>query len=214
VLNLSKYRHVIWDWNGTLINDAWVCAEIVNTLLEKRNMPLIDLDIYKQTYELPVINFFKRIGFDFSENKFKELTEEFLAIYETRQFECSLQEGTAEALDFFTSQGLDQSILSAYQQHRLDKAVERFGIIDYFRNIVGRKDSLASGKEGLAKKLIEKLDCNNNSLLFIGDTTHDLEVAQSLGVDCILVSGGHYSNHRLRQSEAIVFESLTELLKI
>jgi phosphoglycolate phosphatase len=213
-MNLSKYRDIIWDWNGTLINDAWVCAEIVNTLLEKRNMPLIDLDIYKQTYELPVINFFRRIGFDFSENEFKELTEEFLAIYETRQFECSLQEGTAEALDFFAKRGIEQSILSAYQQHRLEKAVERFGIIDYFKNIVGRKDSLATGKEELALKLREHLDRNNNRLLFIGDTRHDLEIAQTSGADCVLVSGGHYSSQRLHKSEALVLGSLAELLKI
>jgi phosphoglycolate phosphatase len=212
-MNLSKYRHVIWDWNGTLIDDAWVCAEIVNTLLEKRNMSLIDLDIYKQIYELPVINFFKRIGFDCSGNEFKELTEEFLAIYETRQFECSLQEGATEALDFFAREGIEQSILSAYQHHRLEKAIKYFGVVDYFRNIIGRKDSLAKGKEELALELRGNLDCNNNSLLFIGDTTHDLEVANTIGADCILVSGGHYSEKRLNTSEAVIINSLAELLK-
>jgi phosphoglycolate phosphatase len=211
-MDLSKYRHIIWDWNGTLINDAWVCTEIVNLLLKKRGMPLINLEIYKKTYELPVINFYKSIGFDFSEQAFEEMSEEFLIIYEERQFECCLQEGAIEALNFFTKQGISQSVLSAYQQHRLEKAIERFGILDYFKYIYGSADSLASGKIEIAGELAKKLNCRNNDILFIGDTTHDFEVAQTLFSDCLLVSTGHHANQRLRTCRAVVLESLTELL--
>ncbi|MHC4265227.1 MAG: HAD family hydrolase [Planctomycetota bacterium] len=213
-MNLSKYRHIIWDWNGTLINDTWVCAEIVNVCLKKRRMSLIDIDLYRNTYELPVVNFYKRIGFDCSQEEFKELSEEFLDIYENRQFEYALQEGAIEALDFFKRQGIEQSILSAYQQHRLEKAVERFGIIDYFNHIYGRKDSLASGKGEIAQKLTGELNCINNNLLFIGDTTHDFDIAQKTGADCVLVSEGHYSTQRLQSCQANVLTSLTELLEI
>jgi phosphoglycolate phosphatase len=213
-MNLSKYTHIIWDWNGTLIDDTWVCAEIVSVCLERRGLKVIDIDVYKDLYELPVVNFYKKIGFGFTEDEFKELSEEFLAIYDERQFECSLHEGAVEALEFFDKQGIGQSILSAYQQHRLEKALNHFGIIDYFRHVVGRKDPLASGKEELAQELIGKLDFNNSSLLFIGDTTHDFEVAKAQHADCVLISGGHYSKQRLYDSKATVFGSILQLLEV
>ena len=34
---LQKYRHIIWDWNGTLLDDAWLCVEILNEILRRRN---------------------------------------------------------------------------------------------------------------------------------------------------------------------------------
>ncbi|MHC4758149.1 MAG: HAD family hydrolase [Planctomycetota bacterium] len=212
-MNLSKYKHVIWDWNGTLINDTSVCAEIVNVCLRKRGIPLIDIDIYRQAFDLPVINFYKRIGFDCSEQEFQDLSEEFLDIYEHRQYECSLQDGTAETLDYFAEIKVEQSILSAYQQHRLEKAIEHFGIVDYFKYIHGRMDSLAAGKAEIARELTKKLDCDNNSMLLIGDTTHDFEVAQIIGADCVLISNGHHSDEKLQNSRAVVLGSLHEILK-
>jgi len=208
------YKHVIWDWNGTLINDTGMCAEIVNMCLERRGLKRIDIGVYKDNYELPVINFYKRIGFDCLEAEFATLSEEFLVIYEQRQFKCGLQEGAMEILNFFRSRDIKQSILSAYQQQRLVKAVEWFGIIDYFEHIFGRKDSLASGKIEIAHELIRNLNFNHDKILFIGDTIHDFEISQMINADCILVSRGHYSNERLQASEACVIESLKGLISV
>ncbi|GAH94581.1 unnamed protein product [marine sediment metagenome] len=36
---IAKYKHVIWDWNGTLINDVWLVVDIMNKMLKKRNLP-------------------------------------------------------------------------------------------------------------------------------------------------------------------------------
>ena len=33
---MGNYRHVIWDWNGTLLDDAWLCVEVLNGLLARR----------------------------------------------------------------------------------------------------------------------------------------------------------------------------------
>jgi phosphoglycolate phosphatase len=212
-MDLKKYKHIIWDWNGTLINDTLVCVEIVNLCLKKRGVPLIDIDLYRDKFELPVINFYKKIGFDCSGEEFLELSEEFLSVYEERQFECDLQKGAVEVLGFFKGQGIKQSLLSAYGQHRLERAIDQFGITNYFEHVLGRVDSLASGKIEIARELIKNLNCINNSLLFIGDTTHDLEVAQTVGADCVLVSGGHYSNHRLQSCPVNILNSLAELLE-
>ncbi|MDH5646585.1 MAG: hypothetical protein OEZ01_11285, partial [Candidatus Heimdallarchaeota archaeon] len=40
----TRYEHIIWDWNGTLLDDAWLCVEIMNSMLAKRpaiKMPML-----------------------------------------------------------------------------------------------------------------------------------------------------------------------------
>src|SRR5258708_2287908 len=41
-----RYRHVIWDWNGTLLDDTWLCVEVLNTLLPDTALPPITLGKY------------------------------------------------------------------------------------------------------------------------------------------------------------------------
>ena len=41
-------KHIIWDWNGTLLDDSWLCVESINKSLKKRNLPQIDKEKYFQ----------------------------------------------------------------------------------------------------------------------------------------------------------------------
>ena len=57
---------------------------------------------------------------------------------------------------------------------------------------------IANGKIENGKKLMRKLDCENDKIILIGDTDHDYRVAQNLKIDCLLISHGHQSNRRLK----------------
>ena len=41
---MENKKLVIWDWNGTLLNDVDICIESMNTMLKSRNMPLLTSD--------------------------------------------------------------------------------------------------------------------------------------------------------------------------
>ena len=78
--DLKKYNHIIWDFNGTLLDDAWLCVEILNDLLEKRKMPLITPALYGRIFDIPVIDFYEKIGFDFSIESFEIVGTEFITL--------------------------------------------------------------------------------------------------------------------------------------
>ena len=195
-----------------MIDDAWLCVEIVNELLCRRKKPPINIEKYRQRYELPVKNFYEKAGFDFSEESFEKIGAEFLEIYQNRQYECALQKGASGALNFFNESNLLQSVLSAYHQDRLCRALKHYRIKHYFAHICGRTDDYASGKIEIARELIRKLRCSVNQVLLIGDTAHDFEVAKTIGLECILVSAGHYKLKRLQFCEVPVLSSLSKLI--
>ncbi len=59
---------------------------------------------------------------------------------------------------------------------------------------------------------MDELHYGPHEVLFIGDTIHDHEVAKLIGADCVLVSNGHVSRERLKNTGAPVFEDLTGVI--
>jgi len=209
--NLKKYRHIIWDWNGTLMDDAWLCVEILNHLLRKYNLPTVTCEEYQLVFGFPVEDYYRRLGFDFSVEPYETIAKEFITEYNRRRFETKLHNCAATVLTAFTQANLTQSILSAYEQTQLEETVDFFDVRDFFIKIVGLNDYYAASKIDHGKKLIDDLDFDPHEILLIGDTIHDFEVANSIGVDCILIPGGHQSIERLKACRACVLDSLTQI---
>ncbi|NNG28138.1 MAG: HAD family hydrolase, partial [Ignavibacteriaceae bacterium] len=80
--NILKYDHIIWDWNGTLLNDVELCAFIMNNLLRKESLPEISLKKYREIFTFPVEEYYKLAGHNFNNNSFEVLGREFMIEYE------------------------------------------------------------------------------------------------------------------------------------
>ncbi len=194
----NRYQAVVWDWNGTLVDDAWLCIYALNTLLEKRRRPLETLDLYRRRFRFPVRSYYEELGFDFQVEDIQALSLEYISAYNARRFECRLQAGSRELLAEFSARGLRQMILSAYQQDMLRETIGHYNLTSFFESIRGLQNLQALGKSELGRELLNATGLAPEKVLLIGDTEHDGEVADSLGVDCLLVGHGHYAWERLR----------------
>ncbi len=210
---LQKYRHIIWDWNGTLLDDAWLCVEILNEILRQRNKQPVTHERYKVEFGFPVKHFYRRLGFDFSVESFEALADEYIGKYDERCFECKLHEHAIDVLRHCCGRGLKHSILSAYHQVRLEEMVDFFDLRPLFAHVMGLDDHHAHGKTQQGIRLAEEAGFDAGETLLIGDTVHDYEVAQEVGVDCVLFVGGHNAEGRLRSCGVPALNSLAQLLE-
>lgn len=208
---LSRYRHVIWDWNGTLLDDLDLCVDVMNSLLRRHGLPLLDRARYHATFDFPVRDYYGRLGLPIADGEFEQHSIEFIGGYERRRLEATLQPGAEEILATVLRAGLTQSILSAYQHQTLQEVVAHFGIASRFTRLNGLADIHAHGKLELGRAWVTELALPRAEILLVGDTVHDLEVAQTLGLDCVLISHGHHSAERLRARHDRVVASLGEL---
>jgi phosphoglycolate phosphatase len=207
-----RYDHVIWDWNGTLLDDVALCVDVMNALLRRRSMPEIDAARHRETFAFPVETYYRTLGFDFRVEPFERLAAEYCAAYDSRSSECPLQGGSYSALQAVAEDGAAQSILSSAEQQALLAAICHFELRDRFEAIVGQTDYYAVGKIEAGRTLIQKSGVAPDRTLLVGDTLHDYEVAQALGLRCVLVSNGHHSRERLEAVHDRVFDSLDELM--
>lgn len=211
---LREIEHIVWDWNGTLLNDISVCVFAMNKLLNDYNLPEISYEKYKQVFTFPVKDYYEKIGFDFNKVSFDVPALKFIDYYHEFLPKVSLFNEVNKVLRHLKKMGYKNYILSAMEQETLLSSVSDLGIASYFQFIVGISDHFAKGKVDAGKNLIEKSNIDPLKTLIIGDTLHDKEVAEALGFSCVLVSQGHQNEERLKINGNIVFANLNEVLEI
>lgn len=206
-----RYERVFWDWNGTLLDDVEICIESMNELLAEYGLPLIQSrEQYHGIFGFPVKSYYERLGFDFSKTPFERTGMEFIEKYDRRQHRAGLAEGAREALERFKAAGLRQAVLSASERTALVRQIEERGAAEYFSDILGIGDRLAGGKAEIAREFFERSGADPSRSVIIGDTSHDYDVARSLGCACILVAGGHQSRESLEALTKRAADSLSQ----
>ena len=207
------YKTIIWDWNGTLLNDLDLSVDSVNVLLKERNLPTLTVEKYKDIFGFPVIDYYVKAGFDFEKEPFEIPAKQYVKLYAAGASELKLFPDVIETLQFFKENGYKQIVLSAMKDDNLKLMIDYARITHFFDGIFGIKDNYAREKISLGKQVVEKLNINPAECLMIGDSLHDAEVAEQCGFDCILYCGGHVSKHRLESKKLRVIEKLSELIK-
>ena len=164
-----------------------------------------------EIFTFPIIEYYKKAGFTFEGYTFEELSQEFIKEYQPSSFKCKLFDGVENTLKYLKSNDYNIILLSASEINNLKEQVSIFKIDKYFDEILGLDNVKATSKIDIAKKYFLKNNINPNECLFIGDSTHDYEVAKSLGGDVLLVTYGHQSINTLSKVDAPLLDSITEL---
>ena len=207
-----KYTHVLWDFNGTILDDVQTGISSVNVMLAKRGLPTLkDVADYRSHFRFPITAYYESLGFDFEKEAFSILAPEWVALYLEFVKSATIREGVTDALDDFRRAGLKQVIVSATEYNMLGDQLSDLGIKDKFDDYIGLDNIHAASKTALAKAWYTAN--KPEKAVLIGDTTHDHEVACELGCDCILVAGGHQSREVLDKCGTFVVESIKEVKK-
>jgi phosphoglycolate phosphatase len=203
---------VIWDWNGTLLNDIDLCIRSINKLLAARDLPIIEKETYKEIFSFPVQEYYKTLGFDFEKEDFSIPAHQFIDLYKEGFDACSIQKHSFAVLNHFRQNSIRQFVLSAMEHRMLEKTLEKKGVSDFFEGVAGLHDHYAVSKVEQGLQLIQQFNINTENTWLIGDTIHDFEVATSLGVKCILIADGHQSKQRLLHTGGKVLDNLNQLV--
>jgi len=205
---------IVWDWNGTLLDDVTKSIESMNPLLAKRGLPLLTLEKYREVFRFPVIKYYESLGFDFTKESFDGPAFEFMDNYRRLEPDMELAADCRDTLKALKSRGFRQYVLSAMEQGLLEKMIKQRGIDSYLNGVFGITDDFAKEKISAGKRMVETLNVNPQDCVMVGDTIHDAEVAEACGFRCVLYSHGHSTRARLLETGLTVIDSLSDLLNV
>lgn len=196
--HVGHKTHLIWDWNGTLLDDVEICVATMQELLLEHELPSIDKKRYEEIFRFPVREYYVDLGFDFAnKHSFEGVSEKFISGYGRRMEQCALHRGARDLLKLLHESGKKQAILSAAKESALLEQLEKFEVREFFDQVYGLSDIYAAGKLERGRELLAAWNADPKHIILIGDTEHDLEVAHALSIDVVLVDSGHQSMERL-----------------
>lgn len=206
-----KYTHIIWDWNGTLLNDIGASLASVNDMLSMRGMPHINNVYYKECIGVPIIKFYEKV-FDLEKEDYSLIIKQYNEGYLRHLADCDLTDGAHEALEFFKEKGLKQVVVSSSNNEQLCRNAEKYGVSGYFDELLGASDFFAGSKIERAAEYLRKNGAEKGRVLVVGDLEHDAEMAAELGADCVLLTSGHEHPERLKNAKMPLIDNLHELI--
>lgn len=159
--------------------------------------------------DTPILRFYEQF-FDMKATDFNWITERFQSYYENHKDQLRLHEGVEGLLEYCRQKGCHQIILSSSATRIIQFYAKLFGVADYFEAVLGADDLLAAGKIERAVEYFEQNKIPKAETVMIGDSVHDFDVSQALGIDCILMSGGHQDLQSLQSCGCPVITSFQD----
>ena len=207
-------KHIIWDFNGTLLSDAQLGVDCDNYVFDTLGLKRITIDDYRAHMTMPVRDFYTSLGVDLNVYKYETISRLWLDRFNRHAVAVGLVPGAMQSIARLKEMGFTQSILSASYEKSLEEQCEGLGLVPYMDEISGLGDESAQKKTDIGRAQLEKLGLCAQDCVLVGDMVADSELAGVLGTDCVLVPWGHNSEERLQRTGRRVAHSFEELEKI
>ncbi len=208
--------HLVWDWNGTLLDDLAIVVDATNAAFTSCGGPTVTVDAHQRGFRRPIADYYAEVlGRPVDAVEFARLDRVFHEGYRAAMARCTLAADAAEALAEWQAAGHTQSLLSMWHHDQLVPFVERLGLAPYFRRVDGLRANSDGGSK--ARHLVAHLDglgLAAADCVLVGDTVDDAEAAAAVGAGCVLVTGGFTDADRLRATGSPVVDSLTDAVRL
>lgn len=207
-------KYIIWDFNGTILDDKQLSLDLLNEILEKQGKPPVDDEKYLELFGFPIKQYYIDAGVTFEEESFEELAKWYIEKYQPLSLNLSLHDGVVETLVILKKMGIQNVCLSASEQNNLEEQLKHYGIYEHFSYVIGTDNIEAKGKEVAGIKFLKKNKIDPRDCLYIGDTTYDYEVSRKMRVKAVLFSGGHQAKSRLLGKTPIIVDNVYDIIQL
>lgn len=194
-------RHIVWDWNGTLLDDLVVVVEAVNVGLASVGGDPIDADGYRTHYTRPVSRFYASLlGRPVRTEEWMALNEMFHQAYFGKVETIGLTPDARQALELVRESGASQSVLSMAPHDHLVPIVMEHRLHEYFTAVRGSSGDRGEVKAESLEGHLAEIGRDAADVVVIGDTPDDAAAARHVGAGAVLYDGG---SHHLSDLQAV-----------
>jgi phosphoglycolate phosphatase-like HAD superfamily hydrolase len=212
--------HIVWDWNGTLLDDLHVVVDSVNASLGHLGVAAIGTDDYQRQFVRPLHGFYERLlGRPVDDELLGIIDDVFHDHYWSGYQGAGLAADAARALDLVTSRSGTQSVASMLRHDLLVSSIRRFGIDGRMLAVDGHRGAVGETKEQHMVQHVERLESmypglRRDQMVAIGDICDDAAAARAAGIGCILYDGGGQTRSALEAEGVPVTSTLIDAVEL
>ncbi|TCO17340.1 phosphoglycolate phosphatase-like HAD superfamily hydrolase [Kribbella steppae] len=208
--------HVVWDWNGTLLNDNDAVLAAVNAVCVDFGCASLTWAEWQALYARPMrVSYEQILQRPLDDEEWARVDKLYHERYDALLHTCGLATGVPAELQRWAESGRTQSLLSMWFHARLVPTIDQFGLTGYFSRIDGLPGDVGGGsKTDSLRQHLEAQSLDPADVVLIGDVVDDALAAQAAGTHCILVNTGAMAHIALEATGLPVTNSIQEALHL
>lgn len=197
---------LVFDWNGTLLDDADALLQTTNTILSCFGRRTIDIQTFREQCDVPLSVLYRNLGM--SEREVEAVDSDgsafFHDTYEPLASKAGLRDGARRILEIARQQAVPIIIVSNHIVEPLRSQLRRLEIDGCVTDVLAfesRATQYKSMSKGERLRLyMQRHNLSPDSTFIIGDMPVETNIARNLGLISISITGGFVSESRLQSA--------------
>jgi len=209
----NKYKAIIFDWDGTLMNSEARIVDAVQTAAKECGLPVLSYDESKQIIGLSLENAILGLYPNLDQSKVVAMSEAYT--------QCFLEESNIEMVPFdgvealllnLKQQGIKLAIATGKSRKGLEAVLADTGFGIYFDMTRTPVESASKPDPLMLSQILQEFNLAADEAVMIGDTSFDMEMAQNIDMDRVALSHGVHQTEVLNTYNPVAtLDSLSEL---
>ena len=206
-----KYRLLVFDWDGTIIDSASTIAECIRDASRELGLEVPERERASHVIGLGLHDAMRIAVPGLPAQRYPEFVASYRKHFLARKDAMQLFEGM-RALLAELSQKHVLAVATGKGRAGLDRDLDYHGLKPLFTASRCADETNPKPHPAMLMELMEQLSVQKERALMIGDTSHDLEMARAAGVDALAVTYGAHAAEGLRACAPLgCFSSVKEL---
>ena len=207
-----RFNLIVFDWDGTLVDSTTLIGEALQHACRELGLPVPDDAAARYVIGLGLADAMKLVAPDLPPSRYPELGARYGEHYLAREREIPLFDGARELLAELDAAGYLLAIATGKTRAGLARSMARIGLDGVFHATRCADEGFPKPHPDMLLHLMERLAVEPHATLMIGDTTHDLDLAQNAGAAGLAVTyGAHPSEGLTSRAPLAAVDSIPEL---
>lgn len=210
---MSKYKICVFDWDGTLVDSEQHIVDSLTYAAEKLSLSPLSYDTKKNIIGLSMQKALETLYPELSLAGIEEMRtyygEHFFSV---PQDSSIIFEGVVHTLTHLREAGVKLAVATGKSRNGLDKALVSTGLKSFFEIERCADETRSKPDPLMLMEIASYYRADPSSMLMVGDTEFDLEMARNFNVDSVGVSYGVHESSRLALHNPVaIIDSMVEL---
>jgi phosphoglycolate phosphatase len=196
---MSHYSLVVFDWDGTLMDSTVDIVRAMQAACVDLGLPVPDDERASWVIGLSLEPALSHVVPALTDQQRPFFLERYRYHYLRRDPKLVLFEGVPEMLQTLRNQGVALAVATGKSRVGLDRVLRNTGIGEFFTATRCADETFGKPHPGMLLELMDEVGVDQSSVIMVGDTSHDLQMAANAGVHGLGVSYGAHSEAELRR---------------
>ncbi len=187
---MRRYELIVFDWDGTLMDSAAMIVASIQAAARDLGLTAPPDERARHIIGLGLADALRYALPDLPAARYAALVERYRHHYLARDYELTLFEGAAKMVRELSAKAHWLGVATGKSRKGLDRALAHSGLGPFFHASRCADECHSKPHPQMLEELMAEFAVPPEATLMIGDTTHDLQMAQNAGVDAVAVSYG------------------------